>query len=63
MEWTEVLVSPRTQTLVPLTYYDVACITQDMHASFTQCLEVALDGTVSVVWGMCEGGHVQWLYS
>ena len=24
-------------------------------------LDVALDGTVSVVWGTCEVGHVQWL--
>ena len=26
-------------------------------------LVVALDGTVSVVWGMREVGHVQWVYS
>ena len=58
-------VSPHTQTLVHLIYNDVTWSVSHktcMPASLS-ALKVALDGTVSVVWGMCEVGHVQWLYS
>ena len=54
------LVSPYIHTLVPPTYGDMTwgvshntCMPASLSA-----LDVALDGTVSVVWGTCEVGHV-----
>ena len=59
-------VSPHTHaSTLNICMYDVTwgiSHNTSMPASLS-ALDVALDGSVSVVWDMCEVGHVQWLYS
>ena len=45
----------------PLTNF-LVCTSLQLPPASLSAVDDALDGTVSVVWGTGEVGHVQWLY-